>query len=79
MSMSFKVSDVEFAKLEEWKKEHEKTCVYHGKTMANPANMRYFSPSSPVTYCFTPTGIGDVVKLKCLCGEVVDITDYDMW
>lgn len=33
-----------------------------------------------VNYSFTPTGIGDCVKIKCnICGEEKDITDYDTW
>jgi hypothetical protein len=31
------------------------------------------------SYVFTPTGIGIVFKVKCSCGEVLDLTDYDSW
>ena len=31
-------------------------------------------------YIITPTGIGNVVEIKCpKCGEILDLTDYDMW
>lgn len=35
-----------------------------------------------ITYCFTPTGIGDNIRVIIKLGEVViekDITDYDSW
>ena len=31
-------------------------------------------------YIITPTGIGNVVEIKCpKCGEILDLTDCDMW
>lgn len=33
-----------------------------------------------LTYEFTPTGIGTVIKITCnLCNSTKDITDYDSW
>ena len=32
-----------------------------------------------ITYSFTPTGIGDTIKIKCSCGEEKDITEYEHW
>ena len=32
------------------------------------------------SYKIIPTGIGDIIKIKCeQCGEEKDITDYDCW
>lgn len=31
------------------------------------------------TYCFTPTGIGVIVKVKCDCGKEIDISSYKDW
>jgi hypothetical protein len=31
------------------------------------------------TWCFTPTEIGTVIKIKCSCGEELDLTNYDTW
>lgn len=31
-------------------------------------------------YTIIPTGIGNVVEIRCSkCGEILDLTDYDMW
>lgn len=32
------------------------------------------------TYSFTPTSLGDVVKVKCgFTGQEIDLSDYDSW
>lgn len=31
------------------------------------------------TYCFTPTGLGTIVKVKHYQGEELDLTDYESW
>ncbi len=30
------------------------------------------------TICFTPTGIGDFVEVKCVDGTKLDLTEYDL-
>jgi hypothetical protein len=30
------------------------------------------------TICFTPTGIGDFVEVRCIDGTKLDITEYDL-
>jgi len=32
-----------------------------------------------VTYTFTPTHAGLVIKVQCGCGAEADVTDYDEW
>jgi hypothetical protein len=79
MSKTFTIHDTEIATLEKFRAEHEKACVYHGDTMVNPGYTGDFTPSSAYTVTFKSTGIGDVVEVKCLCGEQVDITNYELW
>ena len=31
------------------------------------------------TFCFTPTGLGDILVVKCTCGAEVNLTDFDSW
>lgn len=31
------------------------------------------------TFEFTPTGIGVVERVRCACGEHLDLTDYGSW
>ena len=30
-----------------------------------------------ITYEFTPTSLSTIVKLRCACGKIEDITDYE--
>ncbi len=32
-----------------------------------------------ITFEFTPTGLGTCLKIKCLCGEEIDLTESDNW
>lgn len=32
-----------------------------------------------LTYCFTPTGIGTVIKVRHASGKEIDLTKYDNW
>lgn len=46
--------------------------------------MSKFKPSTAAiggefTYCFTPTGLGTIVKVKHYQGEELDLTDYESW
>lgn len=35
--------------------------------------------SQQYTYCFSPTGIGTVVVVKCYCGQEINLTDSSTW
>jgi hypothetical protein len=63
-SKTFTISGEEIKKLKEWQ---EKIKDLYGKY-------------GEYTYSFTPTGIGDVIKVKShLTGLELDITDTDSW
>ncbi len=32
-----------------------------------------------LTYSFTPTSLGVIVKLNCVCGDKIDVTEYERW
>ncbi len=50
---------------------------------------KHTSPDQPFRYTgaiggaytweFTPTSLGIVIKIRCSCGEKLDLTDYDSW
>lgn len=64
----FGMTESESKKLHEWSVEHDKTC---------PLKYNQGAIGGRTTYCFTPTSLGTVVKVKCACGEEIDISDYD--
>lgn len=58
------------------KEEHDKFIKEHQSCS------RKFKPTigGCMQYTIIPTGIGDVIKIKCLeCGIEKDITDIDSW
>ena len=59
-------------KLDEWLTVHNKECHY-----ADPTKRGAIGGS--LTYKFTPTSIGLITKVKCVCGAEVDLTDYKSW
>jgi len=63
-SKTFTISGEEIKKLKEWQEKIKGLYGEYGE----------------YTYSFTPTGIGDVIKVKShLTGLELDITDVDSW
>ena len=68
--LTFKITGTELDKINEFKKKHKESCV----RKQNLTLGEYW------TYSFIPTGLGNVVSIKCnLCGEQEDVTDVDNW
>ncbi len=62
--MIFKLSPTQQKKLDKWKAKIRKEYGEWGS----------------YRYEFTPTGIGDVIKVKSsLTGEKINLTEYDKW
>ena len=32
-----------------------------------------------LSYTFTPTGLGMIIKVMCGCGEEIVVTDFEQW
>ena len=62
--MKFEIAKNELEKLSEWKHDCK---IYTGAI------------SGRITYCFTNTSLGQIIKVKCACGEEIDLTDYNDW
>ena len=68
--MTFSLDDSKRSPLAKWLKEHDETCRY-------AALMKQGAIGGRLTYSFTPTHLGVIVKVQCSCGEECDVTDYD--
>ena len=65
MSKTFTLTDEQTKKFDEFRKE---------------INKEYFDTTAiggAYTFCFTPTGLGTMVKVKHVNGKEIDITDED--
>ena len=69
MSFTFEIPDEEVKEFGKWKKEHDKVCL--SKDVG--------AIGGRFTYSFTSTGLGDIIKIKCACGEELDLTHSERW
>lgn len=67
--MTFEVTQEQYELYKEWADTHE--CPY--RTNGGYRNVGAIGGAD--TFCFTPTGIGDIVHVKCVCGAEIDLTD----
>ena len=62
---TFVLSPEQMEKYDKWRKEKEE--VYVGAI------------GGAYTFCFTPTGLGTMVEVKCADGTSLDLTEYEYW
>ena len=65
VKQTFDLVAFEVEQINEWIKEHDKTCPY-ANTFIPPVGNRF-------TYCFTPSSIGNFITVKCVCKHECDI------
>jgi len=66
--MTFQPTGVEAERIETWRTTHEARCVRHRAAIGGK-----------LTFEFTPTSLGTVIKVRCACGESTDATEYEAW
>ena len=66
---TFDLSVEQHKKYDEWRIEKNKT---KGEVYVGAIGGAY-------TFCFTPTGLGNMVEVKCADGTKLDLTDSDLW
>jgi len=74
---TFVLEGTELALFRAWETEHDKTCRYYddGTSPECPSG----AIGGRLTYRFTPTGLGHIIVVKCLCGGEVNVTDFNSW
>lgn len=75
--MKYETSDYNNEKISVWLNEHTMTCGYWvpGTNGLLPQG----AIGGAITYCFTPTNLGLVIKISCACGDECDVTEYKNW
>jgi hypothetical protein len=69
MSFKFILLNKEITEFREWQIGHRKDCPVDN---VGAIGGRF-------TYSFTPTGLGDIIRIKCACGEELDLTHSERW
>lgn len=70
--MNFELDEYELNKYRKWVDEHDKKCPYADR-------MNQGAIGGRMSFTFTPTGLGQITKIKCACGDEVDVTQYEHW
>ncbi len=70
--VGFKLDDGERERLNTWLTKHNKKCKFNKPEFCGAIGGR-------LTYMFTPTSLGILVKVKCACEETIDLTDVSDW
>lgn len=72
-NITFTISKAGTEKYYEWAKSHK--CKYRSEK----GGPRYTGACGGAdTWKITPTGLGCCVRVKCLCGAKLDLTDYEL-
>lgn len=66
---TFEVTEKQYKKYEKWRKAKTKK---EGELYVGAIGGAY-------TFCFTATGIGEIVTVKAADGDELDLTDYNLW
>lgn len=81
--MDFKLSEEQVKKIEEWDDAlngHKCNARIEVSLIDDRAWKHTGTIGGHLQYMFTPNSIGQSQKVKCLCcGEILDVTDYDLW
>lgn len=64
---TFTVTDPMLEVLETWDKNHNCNIEHSGAI------------GGRLTFCFTPTSLGEIVRVKCACGEECVLNDFSDW
>jgi hypothetical protein len=64
---------------EETEKQHKKYQRWRNAKKKKDGELYVGAIGGAYTFCFTATGIGEIVTVKAADGDELDITDYDTW
>ena len=73
---NFTINDKQQKKLSKWLKTHNELCSLSNKNLGMDKTPTI---GGRLTYCFTPTGLGSHLVVKCTCGKEIDLTDCSNW
>ncbi len=66
--MKFELDEEQVRKFKEWDKKHREKCDSDAGAIGGR-----------LSFVFTPTGMGPLIHVECLCGEEINLTDSEDW
>jgi len=85
--LTFTITDDQLKKAYDWHIKLQKQMISEGKakseadaSIGSPDLVYYGAIGGGLTYYFSPTGLGDILRVKeAISGEELDLTDYSEW
>lgn len=72
--MKFELTENQNNLYKTWAEKHTPNCRYYDSNL----DIRNIGlGGTPDTFCFNPSVFGDIVIIKCACGEEIDVTEWD--
>lgn len=67
----FIIPSNQYVRLTKWKNAHTLVCSYRGTSAVDES----------ITYQFTPTPLGMIIKVRCSCTlrDSIDLSEYESW
>lgn len=77
----FELTPEELVEVSEWSAEQDAIIVERQRARGDQSDTPYYGASGgSLTYMFTPTSLGLVIKVEHgLTKNVLDLTDYESW
>jgi len=69
IELTFEITEKQYKKYQKWRKSKKKK---DGELYVGAIGGAY-------SFCFTSTGIGEIVTVKAADGDELDLTDYNTW
>jgi hypothetical protein len=69
IELTFEITEKQYKKYQKWRKAKKKK---DGELYVGAIGGAY-------SFCFTPTGIGEIVEVTASDGDKLDLTDFDTW
>jgi len=67
--LTFEITEKQYKKYQRWRRAKTKK---EGELYVGAVGGAY-------TFCFTPTGIGQIIEVRTSDGDRLDLTDFDTW
>jgi hypothetical protein len=69
VKLTFEVTEKQYKKYQRWRNAKKKK---EGELYVGAIGGSY-------SFCFTPTGVGEIVTVQAADGDELDLTDYNTW
>lgn len=77
--MQFSLTEEELIIYRKWLNEHNKECIYSSERESSNIASLTGAIGGRLSFIFTPTGLGNIVQVKCICGATNTLTNFENW